>query len=83
VPLPGFNYRALLRRIFDIVPVNIRDTPRAGAPVGDSWSLVFLCASGDLFVPTFFGFRSLFLPPLEFLLSLLDCHCDSSSEDGN
>jgi hypothetical protein len=57
----GLLCRALLRRIFDIVPVNIRDTPRVGTLVCDSASLVFLCASGDLFVPTFFGFRSLFL----------------------
>jgi hypothetical protein len=75
------NYRALLRRIFDIVPIRIRDTPRAGALVGDSSPLMFLLAPGELFVPTFFGFCSLFLLSLEFLLSLLDCHCDSSSDD--
>jgi hypothetical protein len=75
--------KAALGWIFDVVPVNIRDTPGVGALVGDSSSLVFSCAPGDLFVLTFFGFRSLFLLPLEFLLSLLDCHCDISSEVGN
>jgi hypothetical protein len=71
--------KAALGWIFDVVPIRVRDTPCVGALIGDSSPL--MCASGDLFVPTFFGFLPLFLLPLEFLLSLLDCHCDGSSED--
>ena len=71
----------MLRRIFDIVPVNIRDTPSVGAFFGDSSPLIFLFASGDLFVPTFLGFRPLFLLSLEFFLSLLHCHRDVFRRD--
>ena len=40
--------KAALGWIFDVVPVNTRDTPCVGALVGDSSPLMLLCASGDL-----------------------------------